>query len=333
MSRLAQVGARRDSEPFGQVSRLMNWAAGNILRGLFDREERAPMKGEASREDGAEVAAPMLRLGLVGRGIQLSRTPAMHEAEAAAQGLHCRYELLDTDGAVEDDLAAILARAEAEGFAGLNVTYPYKQEVMAHLDGVSEAAARIGAVNTVVFRDGGRFGHNTDYWGFSESVRQGLRGAAMGRVLLLGAGGAGAALGFALADLGVRRVMIADTREGAAAALAGAVGAVAEVVEDVAEAVHLADGVVNATPVGMAKLPGTPIPPALLEPRHWVADIVYFPMETALLRAAGERGCRVLSGAGMAVYQAVRAFELFTGRAADARRMRRTFEAMAPEGA
>ncbi|MEQ8896231.1 MAG: shikimate dehydrogenase [Roseovarius sp.] len=292
---------------------------------------------EGTGGDGARAASPMLRLGLVGRGIGLSRTPAMHEAEAAAHGLTCRYELLDTEAGVADDLGAILQRAEAAGFAGLNVTYPYKQAVMAHLDGVSEAAGRIGAVNTVVFRDGGRFGHNTDYLGFSESVRRGLPGAVLDRVLLLGAGGAGAALGFALADLGVRRLMIADTREGAAAALAGAVGTGAvgtgaEVANDVAEAMALADGVVNATPVGMAKLPGTPIPPALLEPRHWVADIIYFPMETAFLRAARETGCRTLSGAGMAVYQAVRAFELFTGRAADAERMRRTFEAMAPEG-
>ncbi len=254
----------------------------------------------------------------------------MHEAEAEAHGLPCTYELLDTDAGTEDDLAAILSRAEAEGFAGLNVTYPYKQAVMEHLDQVSDAAGRIGAVNTVVFRDGGRFGHNTDFWGFSESVRRGLKDAPMDRVLLLGAGGAGAALAFALADLGVSRLMIADTRPGAAEALAEAVGGPAEVVEDVTEAVRIANGIVNATPVGMAKLPGTPIPPAQLEPRHWVADIVYFPLETELLKVARDRGCRVLSGAGMAVFQAVRAFELFTGRTADADRMRQTFQRLAP---
>lgn len=281
--------------------------------------------------DEPQDGAGPLRLGLIGRGIQLSRTPAMHEAEAAAHGLTCRYDLLDTDAGTDDDLAAILNRAEAAGFAGLNVTFPYKQAVMAHLDAVSDAAGRIGAVNTVVFRDGGRFGHNTDFWGFSESVRRGLKGAAMDRVLLLGAGGAGAALAFALADLGVKRLMITDTRPGAAEALAAAVGAPAEAIDDVAEAMQRADGVVNATPVGMEKLPGTPIPPALLAPRHWVVDIIYFPLETELLKAARDTGCRVLSGAGMAVFQAVRAFELFTGRQADAERMRQTFEAMAPD--
>ena len=296
----------------------------------MEGEVHAPMHLDQSQDGRAETDQPMVRLGLVGRGIQLSRTPAMHEAEAEAHGLPCTYELLDTDAGTEDDLAAILSRAEAEGFAGLNVTYPYKQAVMEHLDQVSDAAGRIGAVNTVVFRDGGRFGHNTDFWGFSESVRRGLKDAPMDRVLLLGAGGAGAALAFALAALGVSRLMIADTRPGAAEALAGAVGGPAEAAEDVKEAVRIADGIVNATPVGMAKLPGTPIPPALLESRHWVADIVYFPLETELLKVARDRGCRVLSGAGMAVFQAVRAFELFTGRPADADRMRQTFQRLAP---
>ncbi|MDM8167876.1 shikimate dehydrogenase [Roseovarius sp.] len=296
----------------------------------MEGEVHAPMHLDGSQDGRPETDQPMLRLGLVGRGIQLSRTPAMHEAEAAAHGLRCRYVLLDSDAGAGDDLAAILDRAEADGFAGLNVTFPYKQAVMDHLDGVSEAAERIGAVNTVVFRDGGRFGHNTDFRGFSESVRRGLQSAAMDRVLLLGAGGAGAAVGFALADLGVNRLMIADTRPGAAAALAGAIGMPAEAVEDVPRAVGLADGIVNATPVGMAKLPGTPVSPALLQPRHWVADIVYFPLETELLKAARGTGCRVLSGAGMAVFQAVRAFELFTGRTADPDRMRQTFQRLAP---
>ncbi len=87
------------------------------------------------------------------------------------------------------------------------------------------------------------------------------------------------------------------------------------------------DGVVNATPVGMAKLPGTSIPTELLDPSLWVADIVYFPLETALLKAARETGCRVLPGSGMAVFQAVRAFQLFTGRPADPLRMKATFAA------
>lgn len=284
-----------------------------------------------SERDGARLRP--VRLGLVGRGIQRSRTPRMHEAEARAQGFACRYDLLDTDAGTGGTLDEIVARAEADGFAGLNVTYPYKQEAIALLDTLSDAAERVGAVNTIVFRDGKRRGHNTDFWGFAESMRQGLPDAAMETVLLIGAGGAGGAVAHALVELGARRVFIADSRPDAAAALVAALnasGSVALAAADLAVAAAAADGIVNATPVGMEKLPGTPLDPALLERRHWVADVVYFPLETALLAEARKAGCATLSGEGMAVFQAVRAFELFTGRPADAARMRATFRALGP---
>lgn len=285
----------------------------------------------AQAENGPDTGGAVLRTGLVGRGIRLSRTPAMHEAEAAAQGLACRYELFDTDAGIEGDLHQILERAEAAGFAGLNVTFPYKRAVIAHLDQLSDAARRIGAVNTIVFRDGGRFGHNTDFWGFSEGLRRGLPDAELRTILLVGAGGAGAALAHALVDMAAARLLIADTRKGAAEELALAAGPRASAVTDIAAAAAQADGIVNATPVGMEKLPGTPIDPTLLTPKHWVADIVYFPLETELLKVARSRGCRTLSGEGMAVFQAVRAFELFTGRPADPDRMRETFRRLGAE--
>jgi shikimate dehydrogenase len=97
---------------------------------------------------------------------------------------------------------------------------------------------------------------------------------------------------------------------------------------DLAAAMRAADGLVNCTPVGMAKLPGLPLDAALLHAGLWVAEIVYFPLETELLRTARERGCRTMAGGGMAVFQAVEAFRLFTGRPADAERMLRHFAAM-----
>lgn len=281
--------------------------------------------------DTARVAAQTLRLGLVGRGIGLSRTPAMHEAEAAEQGLSCRYDLIDTDGQSDEQLSTILDRAEAEGFAGLNITFPYKQDVISLLDNVSNAAQRVGAVNTVVFKSGRRFGHNTDFWGFSESFRRGLPDVRLNTVLLIGAGGAGGAVAHALSDAGAERILISDTRMEAAEALAAAVcsaGGQAEAAPELDLAAARADGIVNATPMGMIKLPGTPLPPACLTAAHWVADVVYFPLETALLKAARAVGCRTLTGEGMAIFQAVRAFELFTGRSADLDRMRATFRSL-----
>jgi shikimate dehydrogenase len=193
-------------------------------------------------------------------------------------------------------------------------------------------------VNTVVFRDGRRYGHNTDYWGFSQALGLAMGKAPLGRVLLLGAGGAGGAVANALLDRGATHLAIHDSTPAAAERLAASLSGRVEpgrvsVVSDPAPEMALADGIVNATPVGMALHPGTPVPVGLLRPRHWVADIIYFPLETEFLAAARATGCRTMDGSGMAVFQAVRAFELFSGVKPDPDRMRATFDAFTPQPA
>ena len=275
-------------------------------------------------------------VGLVGAGIQASLTPRMHEEEGAAQGLRYVYRLIDLDvlGLTASDLPKILADAERSGFAGLNVTYPCKQAVMAHLNELSPDARAIGAVNTVVFRGGRRIGHNTDWTGFFESFRRGLADANRACVVQFGAGGAGAAVAHALLTLDAGQIAIVDTDAARARDLAAALCARfgagrAVAAEHPADAVAAADGLVNTTPVGMAKFPGMVVAGDWLRRELWVADIVYFPLETELLRVARRRGCRTMCGAGMAIFQAVRAFELFCGIAPDADRMQRHFERMA----
>jgi shikimate dehydrogenase len=269
-------------------------------------------------------------VGLIGEGIGASRTPRMHVEEGLRQGLVYVYRLIDTSDGPPVRLDALLDRLEAEGYTGVNVTYPFKRAAIPHLHALSRNAEVLGSVNTVVFRDGRRFGHNTDYWGFAESFRRGLPDVPRETVLLVGAGGAGAAVAHALLDAGAGRLMILDPDASAAERLAVALlarfGAGRAEVAAGAEAARDADGIVNASPVGMAKLPGTPIPPEVVEPRHWVADVVYFPLETPLLALARSKGCATLPGSGMAIFQAVRAFELFTGRPADADAMRATFD-------
>jgi len=278
---------------------------------------------------------PAILVGLIGSGIQASRTPAMHEREGTEQGLRLVYRLIDLDvlRLGPEALEELLTAAERMGFSGLNITYPCKQAVVPRLDQLSPDARALGAVNTVVLKDGQRIGHNTDCSGFAESFRRGLPDVRRDNVVQLGAGGAGAAVAHALLAEGVGRLAIADTDASRAEALAadlaarfGAGRAVA--VGDLAAEVAAADGLVNCTPVGMAKLPGTPLPVALLRPALWVAEIVYFPLETDLLRAARAIGCRTLDGGGMAVFQAVGAFRLFTGLEPDAARMQRHFAAM-----
>jgi shikimate dehydrogenase len=274
-------------------------------------------------------------VGLIGAGIQASRTPALHEREGDAQGLRYLYKLIDLDMLALGPAALpeLITAAERMGFAGLNITHPCKQPVVPLLSELSDDAREIGAVNTVVLGNGKRVGHNTDWWGFAESFRRGLPGAKLGRVVQLGAGGAGAAAAYAAMILGAQRLTLIDLEAARASQLAerlcarfGAGRVLAG--SDVAPALSDADGLIHATPTGMIKYPGLPLPAKLLRPDLWVAEIVYFPMETELLREARRIGCRTLDGGGMAVFQAVEAFRLFTGIVPDAQRMLRHFVSM-----
>ncbi|MDF0729635.1 shikimate dehydrogenase [Pseudomonas entomophila] len=278
------------------------------------------------------MSGPGILAGLIGRGIQASRTPALHEHEGDAQGLRYLYRLIDADPLGVDDsaLPGLLDAAELTGFTGLNITFPFKQAILPLLDELSEEARGIGAVNTVLFKDGRRIGHNTDCLGFAEGLRRGLPGVAKRGVVQLGAGGAGSAVAHALLGDGVEQLWLFEVDAARGQALVDNLNARfgagrARLGGDLGAALAEADGLVNTTPVGMAKLPGTPLPVALLHARLWVAEIIYFPLETELLRHARALGCKTLDGGTMAVFQAVKAFELFSGRAADAGRMQAHF--------
>ena len=270
--------------------------------------------------------------GLIGKGIGRSKSPALHQQEADALGLRCLYQLLDLTvlGLSMADLPRLLSSAELTGFAGLNITHPCKQAVIPLLHELSEEARAIGAVNTVRFAGGKRHGFNTDAQGFAESFQRGLPDAARDRVVQIGAGGAGAATAYAMLKLGVSTLSVFDVDVGRAAALADNLGRIfgagrIGVTQDLPVALAAADGLVQATPVGTREHPGMPLSERLLRPDLWVAEIVYFPLETPLLRAARAMGCRTLDGGGMAVFQAAAAFEIFTGLEADRERMLRHF--------
>jgi shikimate dehydrogenase len=257
--------------------------------------------------------------GLVGRGIGDSRSPEMHEREAAALGLSLVYRTVDFDRLGYDDgrLDEAIRALQSIGFDGVNVTYPFKQRVLASLDSVSADAAALGAVNTVVFRSGARQGFNTDWSGFRASLQLGLPNAALHEVAQIGCGGAGSAVAYALLSMGVRRLRLFDPDSNKANAMAQRIGihfpdSTVIVAPSAAAALDGADGVVQTSPVGMASHPGVPFPERFLRADMWVSDIVYFPIETQLLRAARDLGCATLAGGGMAVHQAADAFRLIT---------------------
>ncbi|RDH77791.1 shikimate dehydrogenase [Mycolicibacterium moriokaense] len=273
-------------------------------------------------------------VGLVGTGVGPSLTPALHMAEGKAQGLDYVYKTIDLQevGVAPERIGEVLAWARSLGFDALNITHPCKRVVIEHLDDVDAVAADLGAVNTVVFENGRAIGYNTDTTGFALGFNEGLPGAAIDNVVLVGAGGAGAAVGDALLRLGAEHLTIVDVDIERATALAHELAARrpdarvdASSPDKLPVLLPASDGIVHCTPTGMAEHPGMPFPAELLHPGLWVSDIVYRPLDTALLRSAVQAGCRVCDGGHMAVHQATEAFALITGITPDTDRMSRHF--------
>jgi shikimate dehydrogenase len=254
-------------------------------------------------------------------------------AEARALGFELVYELLDlNERGGPQALPQILHEVRQRKFLGVNITYPVKQAVLDLLDDASRGVTELGACNSVAFKSGHAEGHNTDWLGFSESFHRFLPGANLGRVAVLGAGGGAAACVYALLKMGAGRIHVCARGPARAKAMAARFNALmgedkVVVASSLEEAMDRVQGVVNATPLGMAGHPGSPLPAALLDPRLWVSDLVYVPLRTELLQAAEARGCRIMEGGAMAVFQAAEAFRLFTGQTPDRDRMLRRFEA------
>lgn len=276
---------------------------------------------------------PRMLIGLIGANIMGSLSPALFADAFAAAGIEGFYHLIDVDRLPERRLPRLLDAIKTAGFAGTNITYPFKQDVMALLDAVDPEAAQVGAVNTVTIAPDGRTtGYNFDRVGFRRSFEESLgRDRANGAaVVQIGAGGAGRATAFALMDLGVSVLVIHDRDAARAKALTTDLArhfgpSRCRLAGDLAGDIAAADGIVNATQMGMRGFPGNPVPVSSLRAAHWAADVIYTPVNTEFIRAAAARGAHVLNGGGMCVHQAVAAFRLFTGVEPDAARLHRAF--------
>jgi shikimate dehydrogenase len=277
------------------------------------------------------------RVGLIGEGITASLTPAMHEAEAAALGLHYEYRIFDLIelGRPPEDVGSLLIDARNQGFAAMNITHPCKQLVVDSVDELDADAEHLQAVNLVVIHDGRLVGYNTDWMGYRDGLVAGLPGASFERVVQIGCGGAGAATAYALLERGTGHLDLSDVDIARAEGLAArmrihfpdqTIATVAR--EDLAGAIAGAAGVVHATPMGMLHHPGIAFDLDLLREDAWVSDVVYRPLETELLRRAAERGHPVLDGGRMAVGQACASLQIITGASPDRDRMQRHFRAL-----
>ncbi|OYD07614.1 shikimate dehydrogenase [Paludifilum halophilum] len=276
-----------------------------------------------------EIDSETEKTGLIGHPIGHSKSPEMMNEAFRAKGLSYLYLACDV---APESLADAVQGMRALGFRGWNVTIPHKVAIMDLLDHVEESAREIGAVNTVV-REGDRLiGTNTDGEGYIRSLLRetGLDPTSQ-RVLILGAGGAARAVGYALARAGVQEIIIANRTESKAERLASHLSRWALCRwarwTELGDTVRKATLLVQTTSVGMhPDIEAIPIDPSLLHAGMTVSDLVYHPRETKLLQEARARGAAVHFGAGMLLYQAALAFQRWTGREAPVEQMRRTLD-------
>jgi len=283
------------------------------------------------------ASGPRYLVGLVGEGITASLTPALHEVEAAELGLGYEYRIHDLLelGRRPEEIGDILWEARSAGYAAMNVTHPCKQLVLGVVDVIEPDAARVGAVNLVVFEPDRTVGYNTDWMGYRDGLATGLPSASLERVLQVGCGGAGAATAYALLSSGAAHLMLSDTDGRRADHLAARMTElfpeqqVTTVDADGLDAaIRGATGIVHATPMGMSHHPGVAIDLDLLAADTWVSDVVYRPLDTELLTGAAARGHAVLDGGRMAVGQACASLRIITGVDPDRDRMDRHFRAL-----
>lgn len=257
-----------------------------------------------------------VQLGLIGDNIADSKTPRLHELAGDMIGRPTRYERL-VPKTLGLDFDAVFDKARDEGYRGLNITYPYKERVIARVTVDEPQVARLGACNTVVFTPEGPKGFNTDWSGFKAAYRTAFGETDPGAVCMIGAGGVGKAIAFGLVDLGMTELRLVERDLAKAEALAetlraAAPGLTVTVSGDPADAAG-ANGLVNCTPVGMVGYEGTPLPRDLMRGASWAFDAVYTPVDTQFLGDAAAEGLRILSGYELYFYQGLHAISIFHG--------------------
>ncbi|GHE22188.1 shikimate dehydrogenase family protein [Halomonas urumqiensis] len=257
-----------------------------------------------------------MKLGLIGKAIMNSSSPDLHVRLGQLTGIPATYDLFDANVQAIESLESQVQKVIAEGYRGVNVTYPWKEQAVALATRPSEGARMVGAANTLVFENGEIIAENTDFTGFMSGFRATLGERKPGRVLLIGTGGVGKAVAFGLAKLGASEVILMDLDESKSRKLASELEAQGFPASSItqaqlAETVPSCDGLVNCTPIGHEKSPGCPLPAELVAAHHWIFDAVYVPAVTEFISAAKAAGAAVVSGVSLFVFQGVDAFKLF----------------------
>lgn len=273
-----------------------------------------------------EITASTKLTGIIGYPISHTLSPLMHNKAFSLLGLDYVYVVFPV---LPTDLAQVVLALPALKIRGVNITIPYKQDVLAHLDEITPEAKRIGAVNTILVENGRTIGYNTDGKGFIKSlVEEGFNPAGK-KILLLGAGGACRSVALSLAWAGADKISVAARSVTKAEAMLNEASLEVEThcyaLPDIQPKVlEEADLIVNTTPLGMA--PHLDQMPAIsldyLHPEQWVCDLIYNPPETLFLKQAKLKGCKTINGIGMLVHQGAEAFTIWTSHSAPVEEMR-----------
>ncbi len=275
----------------------------------------------------------VLRAGLIGDHISQTRLPAALDIMCRANGVALEFELIDTAGRPDFEFFDCVEGLQAAGWSGVTVTHPYKADAAAYAgDAMAVDLRRLGAANTLLFGSE-VIGFNTDFTGFLSAWRSEMTVQAVGRVAMAGAGGVARALGPALAELGAERITIWDVSEDRATELASMIGPTAQAIpaDSAGDAIRKADGLVNATPLGMAYHPGTAFPEILIEGQSWVFDAVYTPTDTSFLKSCAASNLKILSGFDLFRHMAIRSFEAYTGISPDPEQVLPKLQALRPQ--
>lgn len=256
----------------------------------------------------------VLKAGLIGEHISRTRLPFALKILCDRAGMDLDFKLIDSAGRDEFDFDATVDGLRGQGWTGVTVTHPWKTHAARYAgQGMLADLRGLGASNTLTFGPP-LAGHNTDFTGFIAAWHAGMT-RTPGRVAMAGAGGVARALGPALARLGASDIAVWDNRPGAAQALVDLIGAPARAVaeKDRTAAIAQADGLVNATPMGMAEYSGSAFDTASLGPQSWAFDAVYTPTDTRFLTDAAAAGLTTLSGFALFQHMAIGSFRAYTG--------------------
>ncbi len=264
----------------------------------------------------------VLRLALLGANIQKTRLPKLLGVLCRKEGLALEFQLMDSALDPDFDFHQSAQGCATAGYDGIVITHPFKTLTMELAQSISGVPVALGAGNCLRFDASGWVASNTDFTGLTKAWRAQFGNAEPGRVAMAGAGGVARSIAFALKDLGAQQIDIYDIdaqRSRDVAAASDPTGTTVQAVDAEAfrAAVRSADGLVNATPLGMAQYPGIAFEPADIGSQQWVFEAVYTPIATPFMQAAAAAGLQRLTGFELFLHMGMDTFAFFTGRDVD----------------